>query len=328
MEYAPRPGARDPACTGMPKPTAATSSVDRAATPRRRPRRSSPIRRRLIESERASAGRGVRTARSGSTTPARSLVPPRSTPMTQPVGVLAADMGAATIPTADGGRETPVQGLPQPPPAAPAARRGRRAGGLRARRARRRPRQRRSGRAAARPATLPQPPGAPKPPPPKPGRRRKPITAWRVAALGRSARSSAGSSSPRPLPDLRADPARRPRGRRSAASSATARYPLTGANTILVLGSDARAGDQERRPAAAARAARTRSCCCASAAAPTPRSRSRATRWSTSPATASNKINAAYAFGGPALAIQTVKQLPRHRRSTTSSRSTSRTSPS
>ena len=62
-------------------------------------------------------------------------------------------------------------------------------------------------------------------------------------------------------------------------------------------------------PAARARrAARTRSCCCGSAAAPTRRSRSRATRSSTSPATGRNKINAAYAFGGPALATQTVKE--------------------
>ena len=56
------------------------------------------------------------------------------------------------------------------------------------------------------------------------------------------------------------------------------------------------------------RAGRTRSCSCASAAAPTRSSRSCATPWSTSPATASNKINAAYAFGGPSLAIETVEQ--------------------
>ena len=50
--------------------------------------------------------------------------------------------------------------------------------------------------------------------------------------------------------------------------------------------------------AARRRRARTRGC------------RSRATRSSTSPATARQKINAAYAFGGAALAIRTVEQYP------------------
>ena len=61
--------------------------------------------------------------------------------------------------------------------------------------------------------------------------------------------------------------------------------------------------EQDRR----GRRARTRSCCCGSAAARTRRSRSRATPSSTSPGSGQNKINAAYAIGGPALAIRTVE---------------------
>ena len=44
-------------------------------------------------------------------------MPPRSTPMTQLVRAGAAGMGAATIPTADGRREARLQALPQPPAA-------------------------------------------------------------------------------------------------------------------------------------------------------------------------------------------------------------------
>ena len=90
-------------------------------------------------------------------------------------------------------------------------------------------------------------------------------------------------------------------------------YPLTGANTILVLGSDARTEGLAEPGSPAARAARTRSCCCGSAAARTRRSRSRATPSSTSPATGPNKINAAYAIGGPGARHADRQGVPRHR---------------
>ena len=85
-------------------------------------------------------------------------------------------------------------------------------------------------------------------------------------------------------------------------------YPLTGANTILVLGSDARSGDLAepgtRRPeplgldhAAADRRRRQR------------HALDPARHGGRHPRPRQNKINAAYAFGGPALATQTVKQF-------------------
>ena len=142
-------------------------------------------------------------------------------------------------------------------------------------------------------------------------RRRPRIALWRVAALARhrarrlaAASRSCCSSSPR-------------RSSRAKVSDAAdtelggAGYPLTSPNTILVLGSDARTKDT-KEPGAnkigqpeplgldPADARRRRPA--------TRRSRSRATRSSTSPATAADKINAAYAIGGPALAIRTVEQ--------------------
>ena len=158
--------------TGMPKPTLTTSSsiAARASSTAStivamRDAWSSPNARRRTR---------WRTARSGPTTPARSLVPPRSTPMTQPVCVLAADMGAATIPTADGGRETRVQGLPQPPRLLPKRDGDDAMAELRA------PAKEDNGAAPPappreRPATLPGPP-----PQRKPKRPRKRISPWRI----------------------------------------------------------------------------------------------------------------------------------------------------
>ena len=55
----------------------------------------------------------------------------------------------------------------------------------------------------------------------------------------------------------------------------------------------------------------TRSCCGGSAAAPRGGCRSPVTRSPTSPAIGQSKINAAYAYGGPALAIKTVEAVHR-----------------
>ena len=76
-----------------------------------------------------------------------------------------------------------------------------------------------------------------------------------------------------------------------------------------MLGSDARVKGPRRRARrrSASGRARTRSCSCASAAATTRRSRSRATPSSNIPGSGQNKINAAYAIGGPSLAIRTVE---------------------
>ena len=85
-------------------------------------------------------------------------------------------------------------------------------------------------------------------------------------------------------------------------------YPLTGANTILVLGSDARTEGLAEPGSGGAEPQSTRSCCCGSAAAPTRRSRIPRDTVVDIPGHGTNKINAAYAFGGPALATQTVKE--------------------
>ena len=87
-------------------------------------------------------------------------------------------------------------------------------------------------------------------------------------------------------------------------------YPLTSPNTILVLGSDARAkgkGEPGAQTIGAARADRTRSCCCASAAAPTRSSRSSATPWWTSPATGATRSTPRTRSAVPSLAIETVE---------------------
>ena len=222
-------------------------------------------------------------------------------------------MGAATIPTADAGREAGLQGLPQPPAAA----RPRRNGAGRARRAPRRPAGVRApaGARRARAARHEAAHGGRRLPTlrrPQLGRAR----AWSPAAHARPhrqvarcsrwspgsrsrrccswspPRSSAATSRARSGPQL--DPGPLPAHRREHDPRARLGRAHEGAR-----------GARHRRP----EPRRTRSCCCASAAARTPRSRSRATRSSTSPATARNKINAAYAFGGPALATQTVKQF-------------------
>src|SRR5215217_7183389 len=83
--------------TGMPNPTPATSS----STAARASSTASTIVAisRVWSSPNAWRRTRWRTARSGPTTPARSLVPPRSTPMTQLELARADGMGAATIPT-------------------------------------------------------------------------------------------------------------------------------------------------------------------------------------------------------------------------------------
>ena len=101
----------------------------------------------------------------------------------------------------------------------------------------------------------------------------------------------------RPVPDQRPDPGRASRPRPSARSRAGA--ASSAGSNILVLGSDVRNGRLDRRVAVRAPAAPTRSCSSTPPSGASASCRSRATsRW-TSPATAINKINAAYALGGP-----------------------------
>ena len=113
---------------------------------------------------------------------------------------------------------------------------------------------------------------------------------------------------------------------RATPSAGTRCLPLSAQN-ILVLGTDVRSDDfggaEEPSPRSAwsrPRAARpprrarqapapTRSWSFGPAAARSRSSRSRATRWPRSPATATSKINAAYAFGGAELQIKTVEDL-------------------
>ena len=133
---------------------------------------------------------------------------------------------------------------------------------------------------------------------------------------------------PRPVPDQRADRARTRSPARPRPQLGGAGFPLDSANTILVLGSDARvkgskepgadsgAEPQRHDHADARRRRRTRRS-----------SRSRATRSCDIPGHGRDKINAAYAFGGAALVDQDDQAVPRHRRSTTSSRSTSQRFP-
>ena len=104
-------------------------------------------------------------------------------------------------------------------------------------------------------------------------------------------------------------------------------FPLTSPNTILVLGSDQRgAATKPSRAPTSGRAARTRSCCCASAAGTNARLSIPRDTVADIPGHGRSKINAAYAFGGAALADPDGRAVPRASRSTTSSRSTSRTS--
>ena len=222
-----------------------------------------------------------------------------------------AGMGAATIPTPDGRREAArVQGLPQPSaPAAPAASpRGRTAcaelraadaAGPASRAGLRGPPR---GRRGPRLPTLPRRSAAGRPAPRAAGSRRA------ASSSGSRSRSSPGSRS-RPSSSWsppRSSAATSPT--RSARSSDPGPYPLTGANTILVLGSDARTeglaepGIRRPEPRGLDHAA------AASAAARTRRSRSRATRSSTSPATARTRSTPRTRSAAPALATQTVKE--------------------
>ena len=99
-------------------------------------------------------------------------------------------------------------------------------------------------------------------------RRRGPrrITPGRVLKLGPARRCSAGSRSRAVLFMVSAQIQRGDLAGEVGPQLDDGPYPLTGANTILVLGSDART-EGLASPAPAARAARTRSCCCGSAAA-------------------------------------------------------------
>ncbi len=78
-------------------------------------------------------------------------------------------------------------------------------------------------------------------------------------------------------------------------------------STVLVLGSDQRDGRLDRPEPERALPRRTRSCSCTRPSEACVSSRSRATLRPTSPATATQKINAAYALGGAALTIETVE---------------------
>src|SRR5215212_7438840 len=155
-------------------------------------------------------------------------------------------------------------------------------------------------RGRARPATLPGPPPGRQP------KRRKRITPWRVArwVLGAlvlwvvlsgvlfmiSAQIQRGDLADKVGPELSDGP-----------------YPLTGANTILVLGSDARSGDLAEPgsggPSRSDSIMLLRIGGGANASLSIPRD-----TVVDIPGHGSNKINAAYAFGGAALATQTVKQ--------------------
>ena len=96
----------------------------------------------------------------------------------------------------------------------------------------------------------------------------------------------------------------------AAGAARRRRLPADAPNTILVLGSDARTkgteepGADDRRPEPLA----TRSCSCASAAAHSARLSIPRDTVVDIPGHGRNKINAAYAIGGPALAIKTVEQ--------------------
>src|SRR5215217_6690397 len=156
-------------------------------------------------------------------------------------------------------------------------------------------------RGRARPATLPGPP------PERQPKRRKRITPWRVArwVLGAlvlwvvlsgvlfmiSAQIQRGDLADKVGPELSDGP-----------------YPLTGANTILVLGSDARSGDLAEPgsggPSRSDSIMLLRIGGGANASLSIPRD-----TVVDIPGHGTNKINAAYAFGGPALATKTVKQF-------------------
>src|SRR5215212_4268603 len=156
-------------------------------------------------------------------------------------------------------------------------------------------------RGRARPATLPGPP------PERQPKRRKRITPWRLArwVLGAlvlwvvlsgvlfmiSAQIQRGDLADKVGPELSDGP-----------------YPLTGANTILVLGSDARSGDLAE--AGSGGPSRSDSIMLlrigggANASLSIPRDTVVDIRGH-----GTAKINAAYAFGGPALATRTVKEF-------------------
>ena len=300
--------------------------VDRRASLARRRRRSSPS---------APPGRARdarrrtrwRTARSGPTTPARSLVPPRSTPMTQPLR-RPPTSGLPPYPTAHGRREARVQGLPQPPAAASrSATATTRWRELRARASGRRPRRTTrstapAARAARRRCPSPRRPSASRSPA-RAGadhRRPRPALGRSLALVGWVLALGACSSWSPPRSSAATSPTR------SARSSSDGPYPLTGANTILVLGSDARPSDLAE-PGCDGGPSRSDSIMLlrigggANASLSIPRD-----TVVDIPGHGRNKINAAYAFGGPRARDQDRQGATSASTSTTSSRSASRTS--
>ena len=237
-------------------------------------------------------------SRSGSTAPARSFVPPRSTPITQRAGT------RPRYPVRHGRREAKLHPLPLAPEAV--------------RQALRRP-----ARRARRPAGRPSASG--------PGRKaqaRRPLHVLARARLRRPGRGRLGADLAAAVPDLGPGPA--PEGQRRGRLDpqrlglpahlaehdprARLRRPHQGHEG---------ARRERRRPQPLghdpADARRRRA---------SPRgSRSRATRSPTSPATAPTRSTPPTRYGGPGARGQDGRGIPRHRRSTTSSRSTSRTSP-
>ena len=117
----------------------------------------------------------------------------------------------------------------------------------------------------------------------------------------------------------------RSRRRRRPRCSAARGFPLTSPNNDprARLRPARRRARRSRARRRRARAARTRSCSCASAAARTARLSIPRDTIVDIPGHGRDKINAAYAYGGAGAGDPDRRAVPRHRRSTTSSRSTS-----
>ena len=247
-------------------------------------------------SARVRPGRGRRpdgwygdgSLRSASTAPARSLVPPRSTPMTQPSAT------SATIPLpamADARRPAPVHALPRAPEAASPRRVTTASATSRATTCATTSRSRRGAAS----------------------RRRRAARSRSGASLGYVARRARrlAACSRCVLFLISAQIQRRRSPTRPTASSAAPAITLTSPNTILVLGSDARMKGQGEPGAQTIGQPRRSDSIMLHAD-----RRRRATRTLSIPRDTvvdipghgRNKINAAYAFGGPALAINTVEQ--------------------
>ena len=243
----------------------------------------------------ARAGRVARwcTFNAGSTAPARSFVPPRSTPITQPVATIGHHTGLhAAARRARGAARVPRLPLPQ---AAVSQARGQRCDELARLRgdAARAPGHRPSRTASPAPSAAASSSRAARRPAARRWTRGR-IVRWVLLARRRLDRALGAR-----LPRQRADPAGQGLRRQPACSAAPA-IPLTSPNNILVLGSDVRT-QRERRARRAddrQRAARTRSCSCASAAARTARMSIARDTVVDIPGAGRQKINAAYAIGG------------------------------